>query len=433
MPYSEVGASVGDENCLHAYMRVEDDDVNDIEWTSGGLTGDICSPNEWAECSLDEHCSGSEYCDSNSCEWLICGIPYVQSNHTCVLAPGNCVVNEDCNSNEECISYICTELDCDTPEVPGEHECVLPEGACHSNDDCPSYEKCTYGSCVGVGDYCGYIVNHILYDYECCEDSDCTSAEFECTSHECVLKPGACLSDDDCPSHAICTDAIDYNRCIYLACESYEIVGDHECVLKEGACYDDGDCLEGEECESVGCMPSSWNDCICTGGENIGTQAGTCTDNCEEELEFEQACECEIEEEPPEPSTPTQEQLDAEEAIQDAEEAIEEAEEEEEEVSEAEEKLEQAHEAYDSGNYELAEELALEAHALASEEEPEWWEDTTTLILIGLVGLGIVVGLVILYLIASKIFGGRKPEGKKPKHLKPKVKKLKKRKKKSKR
>ncbi|MDD5023260.1 MAG: hypothetical protein PHU63_03765, partial [Candidatus ainarchaeum sp.] len=77
---------------------------------------------------------------------------------------------------------------------------------------------------------------------------------------------------------------------IYFACSDLDEDGTKEFDKKSFL-------IEDEERCTVGCTPEKWSSCICNEGESIGKQKGICMDDCGNNLEYEQNCECILEQE----------------------------------------------------------------------------------------------------------------------------------------
>ncbi|MFH1393590.1 MAG: hypothetical protein ABIH29_01795 [Candidatus Micrarchaeota archaeon] len=136
------------------------------------------------ECVSDEGCANNETCSGNSCVAVIPGACGYVANHTFVEY--ECCQDNDCDDG-----YICTE-----------HACVpIPESdlgePCDENGDCASTEYCDSGSCRPVPrGACGYVSDHAWFDYECCEDGDCTEG-FVCRENICILQEEFTIETDE--------------------------------------------------------------------------------------------------------------------------------------------------------------------------------------------------------------------------------------------
>ncbi|GEM_PF-5519262 len=383
-------------------------------------------------CTTNNNCAADEYCllasspANNKCTKLSCQSYEEVSNHECVLKAGSCYSNTDCTAGKYCSGNLClVNTSC--------------QFECCSNSECSDTKYCNGNACVNVptGD-CGYVSNHLWKEYECCADDDCENDE-ECSNHECIQKDEcngkinlkfsyiessgktkATVSGlDNCDGKIITIREISCAGSIVCSVESGDAGG--FCTFNTPttagtyyyyACSDldgDGDKESDSEgllitvnCTSTGCMPSNWTDCVCPEGKTNGTKSGTCVDNCGKTSEYEQACACTL-------PVKSQEQIDAESAIQDAEDKIADAKEEDLDTNKSEDKLEQAQTAYDGGQYTLAKELAEEANGLVPEKEEnpddkkDWIADNRDLVMYGAIGIVVVI---VLFLILRHVTTG---------------------------
>ncbi|MFH2101606.1 MAG: right-handed parallel beta-helix repeat-containing protein [Candidatus Micrarchaeota archaeon] len=137
------------------------------------------------ECAVDSDCLDGEYCSEEG---------------ACVaVEPGTCGVVADHAWTEYAC---CADTDCAQGFMCQEHSCVpVPEpderGPCDEDGDCASTEYCDSGSCRPVPrGACGYVSDHAWFDYECCEDGDCTEG-FVCRENICILQEEFTIETDE--------------------------------------------------------------------------------------------------------------------------------------------------------------------------------------------------------------------------------------------
>jgi len=138
-------------------------------------------------CYDDDGCADEEYCEAET-DISEQDLPAELLDY--YIIPGMCLPVEcECGEvrDHACERYeCCTDTDCGGNYACEEHECVFkPE--CESDAQCGATEYCSEGACIPVetGE-CGVVENHAWYDYECCENDDCTSGLL-CFEHECKL------------------------------------------------------------------------------------------------------------------------------------------------------------------------------------------------------------------------------------------------------
>jgi hypothetical protein len=215
---------------------------------------------------------------------------------------------------------------------------VMPEGLslesngiyvydCLVNESCPDDQFCKWGYCREFYYDCGYAMNHVWYDYECCDDEDCGEGLI-CDDHECAVAPEEveCTSNDECDDdeicagggcqeiHGLCGYAEDHEWKNYECCNDLDCPPDEECVshtcvveLEEepeipelnGSGEPEIPVLNGESrCISEGCDVEGWSSCRCDGEEIVGHKSGRCRDNCGNIIYKNITCRCEVVTEP---------------------------------------------------------------------------------------------------------------------------------------
>jgi len=191
-----------------------------------------------------------------------------------------CESNNECELNEYCDKYNnCDLLVCNDCQYIQNHSCLDYE--CCDDTDCGSAQVCRNNSCERlVCGECQYAVNHLCKNYECCNDSDCESSQV-CEQNICkelVCDTGTvafnhtcfkyeCLTSEDCKFYEVCANYL----CVRLRCDedACEHVVNHECVPYE--CCWDSQCgpyqvCYHHECKDYECYSSSecgsGKDCI---------------------------------------------------------------------------------------------------------------------------------------------------------------------------
>ena len=183
------------------------------------------------------------------------------------------------------------------------------EGGCTSDYQCPDDYYCLGRTCLQVECRCGEIYAHACHPYSCCSNSDCGTGRM-CLNHSCVIIPGRCENDSQCPSGYVCRDGdcVRPPRCLndgdcpegYICidgtcsrpecssnadCPAGLICANGRCVIAPPECARDSDCSAGFVCRGGKCVVvppecDSDTDCpagyVCTAGKCV-TRPPECT------------------------------------------------------------------------------------------------------------------------------------------------------------
>ncbi len=243
-------------------------------------------------------------------------------------------------------------------------EPVQPQ-ACNQDSDCDSPELC-------IGDSCAIMnseeIDHICPGYYCSDDGDCS--EGYCNNSRCNPIPQGfdlsskeqCAQQTDCETGMYCfngvceipdTTIIEGKEMLDVLCPKFY-------------CFDNSECNPGFECDDLKCIPKESEEAVVEStsqpSEEIGVTVITIGESEDdtgeiETIEIGNAEEISLD------------QSSAQEKINELKEMIENIQDQDLNVSEAQKKLEQAQEAFNSGNFSLAEELAVQAEDLLPIEE----------------------------------------------------------------
>ncbi|CAH1789195.1 unnamed protein product, partial [Owenia fusiformis] len=272
----------------------------DSECNSGHCVDDEC-----VSCVLDDHCSGQQVCNDNTCITLAGFGGICDSTDVCELGLvcymgrcGECEDENDCDEDEFCgvgrnNGYACipkkgimsgctSDSECDSGHCV-DKMCV----ACVSNNNCNGQQVCKDNTCITLAEYGGKcdssdfcklgLVCYMGRCGECENEDDCDKGEFcgvgRNNGYTCIPKRGImsrCLTENECTSgycvNGVCVTCVDDSHCGELACR------ENTCVkLSElgDTCKEDRNCLSGLECH-MGVCSSCTRDSDCDEGQYCG-------------------------------------------------------------------------------------------------------------------------------------------------------------------
>ncbi len=280
--------------------------THNCEWTCTFPCHDwqICNELDQCEprpgyCDESTNCGDLKECNaySNKCEfkcnpecesWQTCN-----NNKICVAreddgfcdAYTNCGVNQECDHiNHKCV-YICNPSCDDWKTCSKSNECNLTPGRCDATDGCTSRTTCNLENHICAPEpTCDPLC---FNDWETCKEVDGVK--------KCVLAPGYCNENIDCPNSVCQSDHSCKNNC--EDCKAWEVCVENSCKLKGVACNSDDECSFGKHCENneciINCNCEYWETCdantcgedeeSCNNNEdcNAGELCDLDTHNCE--------------------------------------------------------------------------------------------------------------------------------------------------------